>query len=164
MLSNEMIRYIAEYEHNEWQDILNTKTETIMTYPEMSILEYYLEELNSKLKPKANIPAEIEKGKVYEDEYFSHLSNAETDDEANEHKSGKFLETENNLKEITLAPNKNETPLANEKAEVPPHLYQKIIQLDGPTDSDGLFSSSFDEENLADLSMKKKNVQNIRNI
>ncbi|KAG5882940.1 hypothetical protein JTB14_008902 [Gonioctena quinquepunctata] len=40
----------------------------------------------------------------------------------------------------------------------------RIIQLDGPTDADNAFSPSSEEEGLADLSMKKKNIQHKRNI
>ncbi|KAG5885239.1 hypothetical protein JTB14_032938 [Gonioctena quinquepunctata] len=38
-----------------------------------------------------------------------------------------------------------------------------LVQSDGPSDTDGMFSSSSDEENIADLSMKKKNIQHARN-
>ncbi|KAG5862438.1 hypothetical protein JTB14_022003 [Gonioctena quinquepunctata] len=40
----------------------------------------------------------------------------------------------------------------------------RIIQLDGPSDADNAFSPSSEEEGLADLSMKKKNIQHKRNI
>ncbi|KAG5883857.1 hypothetical protein JTB14_034827 [Gonioctena quinquepunctata] len=40
----------------------------------------------------------------------------------------------------------------------------KVIQLDGPSDADNAFSPSSEEEELADLSMKKKNFQHKRNI
>ncbi|KAG5864850.1 hypothetical protein JTB14_036286 [Gonioctena quinquepunctata] len=40
----------------------------------------------------------------------------------------------------------------------------KVIQLDGPSDADNAFSPSSEEEELADLSMEKKNFQHKRNI
>ncbi|KAG5864851.1 hypothetical protein JTB14_036287 [Gonioctena quinquepunctata] len=97
-----------------------------------------------------------------EDEYFEHLSNAESDEENDIIESEEYRKTNKIIEEIN---NKNEQEKLmksdkNEKA--PAVIYANvIIQTDGPSE----YSSSSEEEvNPRDLSMEKKETQIKRNI
>ncbi|KAG5861126.1 hypothetical protein JTB14_015684 [Gonioctena quinquepunctata] len=97
-----------------------------------------------------------------EDEYFEHLSNAESDEENDIIESEEYRKTNKIIDEIN---NKNEQERlmkSDKNKKAPAVLYANVItQTDGQSDH---FSSSEEEDNSQDLSMKKKETQIKRNI
>ncbi|KAG5877141.1 hypothetical protein JTB14_027115 [Gonioctena quinquepunctata] len=143
----------------------------------------------SKTEPM-DIPTPLEGiniGIEYEEDYFTHLSNPESNDELEESSENfqkaeevlkliaqqknslelNYKETVENLSTTTMEGRKAiDTHLDNNKSKAKnKNVYTKFItQTDGPSDVDNLLSTSSEEEDLSSLSMRKKNTQFLRNI
>ncbi|KAG5870832.1 hypothetical protein JTB14_033005 [Gonioctena quinquepunctata] len=155
--------------------------------------------LDQEYKNQSKNPRKEVNTENYEDEYFTHLSNSECEEEIEQctenfrttvkilgqiaQQKGSYepmqivnSETSQNItakkvKSIEMPP-----PMGHRMRQMKTHsdrdksdaknknLYPKtIIQTDGPSDADNLFSTSSEEEDQSDLSMNKKNTQYVRN-
>ncbi|KAG5858300.1 hypothetical protein JTB14_021285 [Gonioctena quinquepunctata] len=139
--------------------------------------------LDQEIKNQSKNPRKEVNTEKYEDEYFTHLSNSECEEEI-EQCTENYRITEKILGQITqqkgssepmqivnretsqnTSAKKTKTHSDRDKSDAKNrNLYPKTItQTDGPSDADNLFSTSSEEEDQSDLSMKKKNTQYARN-